>query len=127
LSSPSQSNPPTDSGWLPAILAGFALLFSFGALMTRFDDTGEFQFQIVIDWLILGPLWGSVVFLCVRFETRGSSKGQVVSRSVGIITWIVISVVAHWWANKQYVDRHDLALEAVKMIESRASELPASK
>jgi|HubBroStandDraft_6_1064221.scaffolds.fasta_scaffold459025_2 hypothetical protein len=114
---------PTDSGWLPAVLAVFAVYFTLGLLFGRPESMGEVWFQRVASWLLAGPFWGSVLYFCTRFETEGRPNGRVIARWAAVITWVVVAIPLFWWTETNIEARLAAAEEVMHATEVRASQV----
>jgi hypothetical protein len=114
---------PTDSGWLPAVLAVFAIYFTIGLLFGRPESMEEVQFLRAAPWLLVGPLWGAVVFFCMRFETEGRPNGRVISRWAAVVTWVVVAIPLFWRTETNIEARIATAEKMVHATEERASQV----
>lgn len=106
-----ESKQPNSHGCLTAVLLGLALFLSFFAFIGRVDSSEEARTARTLDWIILGPLWASVVFLGVR-----AALGRSAALSAAFITWVTVALAFNWLEDEKELSRHANCLVNLKQI-----------
>jgi hypothetical protein len=91
----------TDSRWLPAVLASLASYFTIGVFFGRPESIGELWFLRAAPSILVGTLWGSVVYFRTRCETEGRRNGRVSARWATVVTWAGVAIPLHLWHYNQ--------------------------
>jgi len=74
---------------------------SFAALVGRADSAEEVTIGKTVDWIIFGPLWASVIFLCLNASAFGRRKGHGFAFKIALATWIAVALVSNWWEDEK--------------------------
>jgi tetratricopeptide (TPR) repeat protein len=79
------------------ILVPLALWFSFHTLMFRADDWDEVSQARNIDFLLIGPLWGTIVFLWSKLLSPARRRTAIVA---GLLAYLIsASCLCGWTAS----------------------------
>ena len=98
-------------GCLTWVMAGLAVLLSVFSLMCRSDSHEEVRTVIILDGIVIGPLWATVVFLYSRSGTRAKPRAFVLAA----LAWVLsASLLATWEVTKM-----DMRLRARQLHEQK--------
>ena len=83
------------------ILLVCALLWSLAALMGRAATQEDVRTGKITDWIILGPLWASFVYLALGDILRDRPKGRMIALIVAVATWVVVALASNRLEDKK--------------------------
>jgi hypothetical protein len=69
-------------------------------MMGRPDMMEEIRMGKIEDWIILGPLWASVVYIGLGHLYRNRSRGRAIAIGATIAMWVAVGFVSNWAANQ---------------------------
>jgi len=69
-------------------------------MMGRPDTVEEVQMGKTEDWVILGPLWASVIYIGLGHLYRNRPRGRAIAIGAAIAMWIAVALVTNWVANQ---------------------------
>jgi Na+/proline symporter len=101
-------------------LTGMGILLGFMAFIGRADSMEDVSRGKFFDFLLLGPVWGTAIFMYCDCWFRERRGGRIVAVLAGLLVWIGVAAAFSAWEQKKI----DMRLEHLEQISERIDASP---